>query len=198
MLKSENIGKIKASDFGNKYTKRHICYTNKKRIAINKKMMDDKAEDSKEKIVKLAKLAYDPNSQDVKLMVNMPVIARMNSKAYNIANNDMFTVSELTDSCCVLSGGKKPNTKKGNTIKGDVKEDIKEEGIKIDMKDFQKLFYVAYAITCHKSQGATFNHQYTIHEFNLFDNALKYVALSRSTKKAFINIMPDDPNPYYV
>ena len=51
-------------------------------------------------------------------MVNMPVIARMNSKSYNIANNDMFTVSELTDSCCVLSGGKKPNTEKGKHDKG--------------------------------------------------------------------------------
>ena len=152
--------------FSTTTTQRHICFTNKKRIEINKKMMNDKTEKTKHKIVKLAKLAYDPNSQDVKLMVNMPVIARKNSKAYNIANNDMFTVSKLSDSCCVLSGG-----------------------IEIDVKDFQKLFYVAYAITCHKSQGATFNHQYTIHEFNLFDNALKYVALSRSTKKAFINIV---------
>jgi hypothetical protein len=52
----------------------------------------------------------------------------------------------------------------------------------------EKLFYVAFCITVHRSQGSTFNHPYTIHQFELFDERLKYVALSRSTDKNLINI----------
>ena len=52
----------------------------------------------------------------------------------------------------------------------------------ISFDEFQKLFYVAWCITIHKSQGSTFNHEYTVHEMEhpRFDNRLKYVALSRS------------------
>ena len=35
-----NINNLSASEFGNKFTKRHLCFTNKKRIAINKQLMD--------------------------------------------------------------------------------------------------------------------------------------------------------------
>ena len=51
------------------------------------------------------------------------------------------------------------------------------------------MFYVAYCITVHKSQGSTFRHEYTIHEFEKFDNRLKYVALSRSSNIKNINIL---------
>ena len=37
MLVPENIKNITKSTFGNKMTNKHICYTNKKRIEINKK-----------------------------------------------------------------------------------------------------------------------------------------------------------------
>ena len=40
MLLPENICKIKKTDFKNTMTNRHICFTNKKRIAINKMEMD--------------------------------------------------------------------------------------------------------------------------------------------------------------
>ena len=95
----------------------------------------------------------------------MAVIARINSLGDNIANNETFDIIQLSESKCVLSGG-----------------------ITIDIKDFQRLFYVAYAITCHKSQGQTFDHAYTIHEFSRFEDDMKYVALSRATKKEFINV----------
>ena len=59
----------------------------------------------------------------------------------------------------------------------------------IPIKDFQRLFYVAYCITVHKSQGETYNEPYTIHEFERFDGRLKYVALSRATDFRLINIL---------
>jgi ATP-dependent exoDNAse (exonuclease V) alpha subunit len=61
--------------------------------------------------------------------------------------------------------------------------------IEISSKDFQFLFYVANFITIHKSQGSTFDFDYTIHEWHKLDKTLKYVALSRATKKNLINII---------
>ena len=51
------------------------------------------------------------------------------------------------------------------------------------------LFSPAYGITCHKSQGSTFNYDYTIHEFSSFDDRMKYVALSRATNIKHIIIV---------
>ena len=51
------------------------------------------------------------------------------------------------------------------------------------------MFNVAYCITTHKAQGATFDEPYTIHEFEKFDERLRYVALSRSTDIQLINII---------
>ena len=66
-----------------------------------------------------------------------------------------------------------------------------EKIIHIHFDSFQKMFYVAYAITIYKSQGSTFDYPYTIHEFNhpLFDDRLKYVSLSRPTMIENINII---------
>ena len=50
------------------------------------------------------------------------------------------------------------------------------------------MFYVAFCITCHKSQGQTFEKEYYIHEWSKFDSRLKYIALSRATEKENIHI----------
>jgi ATP-dependent exoDNAse (exonuclease V) alpha subunit len=176
MLLPNNINQLTKSDFNNKYCDRHICYTNKKRITINKFMMDKFISDkerkpkSKQFPLKLEKLIYDDNSQDVALLQNMPLIARKNSKELGISNNDSFTI-------------KKIDNKKEIIIITDDEKDID-----IPINEFQKLFYVDFCITVHKLQGSTFNHPYTIHQFELFDERLKYVALSHSTDKDLINI----------
>ena len=54
---------------------------------------------------------------------------------------------------------------------------------------FKKMFNIAYCTTVHKSQGETYKHEYTIHEFERFSDSLKYVALSRATDIKLINIM---------
>ena len=66
--------------------------------------------------------------------------------------------------------------------------------IDIPFDMFQRLFYVAYAITIYKSQGSTFDYPFTVHEWNhvLFDSRLKYVALSRAVSKDNINIYIDE------
>ena len=99
----------------------------------------------------------------------MPVIARINNKGMDISNNETFMIKEVNESQVKLSGEGK--------------------AITIATKTFNSLFNVAYAITTHKSQGATFNHPYTIHEWTRFTKRMKYVALTRATNKSFINII---------
>ena len=102
----------------------------------------------------------------------MPVIARKNYKELDIFNNETFIIKEILEDKIVII-------------------DDENTRYNINIKDFQSLFYVAYAITIYKSQGSTFDFEYTIHEFNhpRFDNRLKYVSLSRSVDIKNINII---------
>ena len=59
----------------------------------------------------------------------------------------------------------------------------------IEFNNFQKFFLPAFSMTCHCAQGLTINEPYSIHEFHKMDKKLKYVALSRSKKHEYINIM---------
>lgn len=175
------INNVDTTQFKNKFADRHLSFTNRKRIEVNKicmnnfiKSANEKAKQTKKKqptVLKLTKLTYDNNSQDVELLAGMPIIARINCKSYDIANNETFIIKKIND----------------KTI--DIKSDVEDKTTSIPIIEFQKLFYLAFCITVHKSQGCTFNHPYTIHEFNLFDERLKYVALSRATKKEYINIV---------
>jgi hypothetical protein len=174
MCKFDNIMNIDTSVFDNKQTDRNICYTNKKRIQINNNIMTEKYKKRKPKqgsFLKLDKLWYDDNSQDVILISQTPIIARCSYKTeeIKISNNEMFHIVKINN----------------NRIK--ISNNIKEFSINSNM--FQKLFYVAYAITTHKSQGETFNEPYTIHEFKRMDERLRYVALTRATSINNINII---------
>jgi ATP-dependent exoDNAse (exonuclease V) alpha subunit len=173
MLLPKNIGNIKPSDFGNKFTERHITFTNKIRIKVNEIMMDRYAKTNQ--YLKLDKLNYDDNSQDVKLTNDTPIIARRNYKDLDIFNNEQFII-------------KKIEFNNENIIIGSELDEDKVIDIPFDM--FQKLFYPAYAITIYKSQGSTFDHGFTIHEWGhpLFTERFKYVALSRAVSCDNINI----------
>ena len=167
----KKLNNIKRKDFKNKMTNRHIAFTNKKRMAINKMEMDKTIKQKKVKALELEGLCYDPNSQDVRLCAGMPVIARKNSKELNIFNNETFIIKsiKLKDNIIVVF------------------DEGREQEVPIP--EFTKMFNVAYCITVHKSQGATFDEAYTIHEFEQFDTRLKYVALSRATDINLINII---------
>ena len=52
-----------------------------------------------------------------------------------------------------------------------------------------KHFDMAYCITCHVSQGSTYNFPYSIYEYKYFDKKLLYTAMSRSTNKSNINFI---------
>ena len=91
----------------------------------------------------------------------MPVIARTTSEDFS--NNDQFIVQKVTADSIILTDG--------------------HATMEIQTADFTRLFNVAYCITTHCCQGSTYDYPYTIYEFNKMDSRLRYVSLSRATKK---------------
>ena len=177
MCLPENIVQLTKDDFTNNKSRINICFTNATRKKINKEKMAEAVEANKkgkkQKVVSLKAYVYDENSQDVSLLPLMPVIARMTSDEYNIMNNETFTIKKVSEEFITLTSADK--------------DSIACMDIPTDM--FVQLFHIAFCITCHKSQGETYNHPYTIYEWNRMDSRLKYVALSRATQKAFINLI---------
>lgn len=168
-------GKVEYSAFGKQPQDLSICFTNRTRKKLNKRMMDVmqcRGVDG----VKIPALEDDEYTQDVYLSVGTPVMARENNKALDILNNEDFKVSSTTCHSVCLS-----NENRCVTVKH---------------AEFQKLFCVAYAITVHKSQGATFNRPYAIYESRRFSKKMLYTALTRTTKQEYVNFVPTDPDRY--
>ena len=160
MLLPDNINNLKKEDFTSKPSNINICFTNKKRIQINNSKMLEAVKKSKMKssdILKFDKLEYDDNSQFVQLVAGMPIIARKNTKELNICNNDTYHIHQIKH--------------KSKTII--IKDDFSDDKITIGFNQFQHMFYLAYCITTHKSQGMTISQSYAIHEFERFDERMK-------------------------
>ena len=94
--------------------------------------------------VRLPKNSKNPNSQGVELFEGMPIISMKTDAKIGIVNNEMFTIKSIYRDEIEITDGSKT--------------------IEINIHNFQFLFYVAYAITIHKSQGSTFDFEYSIHE----------------------------------
>jgi ATP-dependent exoDNAse (exonuclease V) alpha subunit len=124
----------------------------------------------------LEKITIDKDSQDVRLLAGTPIISRVNKEEMDIYNNEVFIIKEIQHS-------------KSNILIVD--EDDSSRILNIPFNMFQQLFYVAYCITIHKSQGVTYDFPYSIHEWDHpnFDFRLKYVALSRTTQLQNINVI---------
>ena len=103
-----DVENIDVSKFGSKSCKVNLSFTNKKRMEVNKFYMNlaEKKKASKIKPLLIPKLKYDANSQDMKLFVNTPIIARKTSKNLNILNNQTGKITKInTDTarrCLVL------------------------------------------------------------------------------------------------
>jgi ATP-dependent exoDNAse (exonuclease V) alpha subunit len=101
-------------------------------------------------------------------------MAKKNDNLLDICNNEKFIITKIHTTEELLQ----------------LTEDGGDRILHIPFDDFQELFYVAWCITVHKSQGCTFDHEYTIHEMDhpRFDVRAKYVALSRSTTLEYIKV----------
>ena len=97
----------------------------------------------------------------------MPVIARITTEDFS--NNDQFVVHKVAADIIILTDG--------------------QATMEIKTADFTRCCNLSYCITCHATQGTTFDHPYSIYEFHKMDARLKYVAISRSTIKEYINMI---------
>ena len=188
MLEYESIMDLKKSDFSSNQSDKNISYTNEKRMEINAKYMNKyKTNDS----IKLNKITHDPNSQDVYIYKNLPIMSTKTHHKMNLIKNKQYQIIEINNDLVVGTKDyfKIYNDAKQQAIKSKKKFIIPDGYITIQIDDFQKYFYPSYCITCHKSQGSTINESYTIHEFNKMNHKLRYVALSRATKLENINII---------
>lgn len=197
-------------------TEENIAFYHKTRIPINEKWMSMVTKDLPEsKLIKLDKIPEDDHSQDVTLCENMPVICIRKSKSMGVDNGERFTIMNFSD-VPDYSAMKKPELKqhckdKGLKRSGNVAilrdrlqnassdillrltEDSEGDLIRVPRHLFQKHFYVAYAITYYQSQGCTIKGKYTIHDWYGYhtDWRAKYVALSRATNKANVQIVAE-------
>lgn len=169
---------IDLSKFANtEETYLNVCYTNKCRKAVNDYYMKKYLLNNKNnKTLEYQPLSYDKNTQKMIICKGMPIMARVNDKSLDIVNNELFTITDVTD--------------ENITITNEIKSSIV-----IPAKRFHRLFSLAFCITIHKSQGATFDGRYTIYEWDKLDSKLKYVALSRATDEKNVQIV--ETNLFY-
>jgi len=180
-INKDNINRIEIDlkQFKTNFTQRHICYTNRKRKELNHIMMANKIDSfrkSKTKmpfIYKASALPWDGNSQDVIIMKDTPIIARINCKKYDVYNNEQYEITDINNETFSI----KDINDKSKTV------------MDIPTSEFQKMFYVAYAITTHKCQGCSLDHPYNIWEYDCMSWRLRYVSLSRARKFEYINII---------
>lgn len=151
----DRIQELKPSDFGNSIlTERHLCFTNEKRIEINKMMMHRDLKKKKRKPLVIEKNKDDPNSQDVQLLVGSPVMSVRNRASLGLVNGATFVVKKLD-----------PLT---------LKDTLTNSIVKITPEVFQEFFYINHCSTVHKSQGETINILFTIHQWSRMSKEMKY------------------------
>jgi hypothetical protein len=172
----EDLNKIKKghsidfSKYGKKECRKSIAWTNRTRKVINNEWM---LKESK------GKTCYFINN--CKVFTGLPIIAN-ETRTYNnspkgqagqartedIVNNEEFIVKSVNKDTLTIT-----NPRLTTTIKH---------------SEF-KYFDLAYCITVHKSQGSTFDFEFTIYDykFKKFHKKLLYTAMTRATKKSNIN-----------
>ena len=210
----DNIKNLKKEHFYNQPQLRNIVFTNEKRKEINKECMDkfiihqaynlarkahkfkkgmtDKELSpyiNKQKAIELKALQYDGNSQDVKLVEGTPIIAHKTVRNIKkISQKEDDDLSQLLETSSVFNNEEFEITSidpKNQIIKA---KNARTE-LEIPFNQFQQIFYVAFALTVHKSQGQTYNFNFAIHQWEQYDDRMKYVALTRATSKKLINII---------
>ncbi len=172
LIQFENIPNLEKSVFSNKETEINICWTNEKRKSVNDKYMKLAYKKDKTRYyVRLPKLQYDENSQDVILVRKTPLIAKVNNTKLKLINNERYTITKI------------------DVDNQEITVQNNRNEVTIESSDFQKLFRVGYAFTIHACQGMSIETPYTIHEWERLNKKLKYVALSRAVRKEHINII---------
>lgn len=112
--------------------------------------------------------AEGENVNGWKLYKGQRLIACINDNKLKIAKNKEYYIKDLDDDNVIF------------------------DDFIIEKKNIKKFFVLGYCMTIHKSQGSTFNENYTIHEWEKLSDNLKYVAISRATKYDYVNVVKKD------
>ena len=104
--------------------------------------------------MRLPKLQYDENSQDVILVRKTPLIAKVNNWKLKLINNESYTITKIDVDNQEI------------TIQNDRNE------ITIESSEFQKLYSVGYSFTIHACQGMSIETPYTIWEWERLNKKL--------------------------
>ena len=159
MMKIRDGKSINFNKYGKKECRKSICWTNRTRKAINQKWNLKESQNVKYVTLK-----------NMRVYKNLPIICKKTATINEqpVRNNEEFEVVELKD----------------KTVK--IKSEITNETIVIKYDDL-KHFDLAYCLTCHCVQGSSFNFDYSIYEWQMFDKYMMYVAISRARQRSFIN-----------
>ena len=159
-----NVHKVNTTNYGTTECERSLAFHNSVRKAVNTKWMDKlKTQDA---VIVLGN-KRDKNSQNMYVYPGLPIISVKTCGKYDLVNGEEFYVKEFSQTTITINST--------------------YQDLVIDIDDFGSLFYPAYCLTIHKSQGCTFDKPYSIYEWDVLDEKLKYVAMSRATKKENIN-----------
>jgi DNA replication protein DnaC len=160
----ENIENINLDMFkATELTPLNIAYTHKTRKSVNKRCMNVFKGDVD--FLTCGPSIYNKKTQDVMIYEGLPIVAYKNIQKEHIFNSEVFHITsiDMNDKTFSFNVGDEVKTFKAH--------------------EFKNIFYPAYCITAHVSQGATFKDKYTIHDWNhpRMDLTAKYVSLSRAT-----------------
>ena len=176
LIHPSNIPNLKPTDFVIQSNTckflNHITFTNKKRIEMNAMMIKHFIVNIKKvnlkSQLKLNKLAYDPNSQDVILYKDMPLIARKGDETKSICNNDLFTIKKICDKIIIVTDG------------------ILSEILILILIIFN-VYFTSLLLLQHINHKVKHLIPYLINEWSRYSSKMKYAALSRSTSKELVN-----------
>ena len=151
------------------HTSLNIAYTHETRKKINHECMNRYA--GKQFLACGRRLTH-AKTQEVKIFPTMRVVSYRNTD--ELYNNQLLTVESID------------MIAKNFTV-------LSENGTRltVEVDDFKMFFLPGYCITVHVSQGCTFDEPFTIHDWNhkCMDRSAKYVALSRSTRLEYVQIV---------
>jgi hypothetical protein len=164
LIKVREGQSINFAAYGSKECRRSIAWTNRTRKTINAEWM-----------LKEAKIRPHVLINKFKVFVGLPVIANEthtfknpDKEKFDVKNNEEFEVVAVDNQHVRVRNSRME--------------------FSMEHKDF-KYFDLAYCITVHKSQGSTFDFEYTIYEYTRFDKKLLYTAMSRATQKSNIHFI---------
>ena len=170
-----NPSTVKLKYYGEKECIRSVCWTNPYRKKINEMWMQRMAKKA-EKAMRL-KLPKNPpeRCQDITVYKGLPMVCCRTCSAFKLFNADRVIVKSFNKDFVKVR-----EIDDKNVEIGEVKE--------IPAGEVVTLFWPGYCSTLHRQQGQTIREEYTIYQWEKFNDCMKYVAMSRTKFMHHVNI----------